>query len=295
MDELLARIAELERARQAEKRRARRWLAAGLCVLILGLVALAPKPSQSAASNSQQGGLPALDQRVTQLESLVAALQQSNSDQAGQIAALKLRADQDESALAALTLRVGQAESALAAHAARVAAVEAKTAPISVVGTAFIITGKNVFIQDGSGATASTTGLGNLTVGYNGLRGSVEDRRTGSHNLILGDMNNYTTFGGFVAGTINEIGNEYASVSGGAFNTASGNVSSITGGVSNQATGIGAHVSGGNDNTAGGLYATVTGGIHNKALGDYSSVSGGVQREVDGRFNWAAGALFQAN
>jgi hypothetical protein len=44
--------------------------------------------------------------------------------------------------------------------------VEAKTAPISVDGFSFTISGKNVFIQDGLGATESVSGLGNLTVGY---------------------------------------------------------------------------------------------------------------------------------
>ena len=41
------------------------------------------------------------------------------------------------------------------------------------------------------------------------------DVRTGSHNLVLGDENNYSSYGGQVAGSDNTISNGYASVSGG--------------------------------------------------------------------------------
>ena len=80
---------------------------------------------------------------------------------------------------------------------ARIAALEAKTAPLSVVGDSFVITGKNVYIVDGSGTTDSDTGLGNLTIGYNASAAhlGVPDVRTGSHNLIVGDGNNYSSFG----------------------------------------------------------------------------------------------------
>ena len=58
---------------------------------------------------------------------------------------------------------------------AGVAAVEGKTAPLSVSGTDLTITGVNVHIVDGSGSTDSTSGLGNLIVGYNapGNRGAT--------------------------------------------------------------------------------------------------------------------------
>jgi len=47
-------------------------------------------------------------------------------------------------------------------------------------------------------------GLGNLIIGYNELRGSG-DNRIGSHNLILGSKNNFASYGGMVAGTLNDI------------------------------------------------------------------------------------------
>ena len=60
------------------------------------------------------------------------------------------------------------------------------------------IHGVNVRIVDGSGTTDGTpTGLGNLIVGYNELRGSDDDR-TGSHNMVAGTEHNYTRVGGLV-------------------------------------------------------------------------------------------------
>ena len=43
-----------------------------------------------------------------------------------------------------------------------------------------------------------TNGLGNLIVGYNELGTPGEDNRTGSHNLVVGHGNSYSSFGGWV-------------------------------------------------------------------------------------------------
>ena len=42
-------------------------------------------------------------------------------------------------------------------------------------------------------------GLGNLVIGYNELRGAGDDR-SGSHNLVIGSRNNYSSHGGLVGG-----------------------------------------------------------------------------------------------
>ncbi len=164
----------------------------------------------------------------------------------------------------------------LASLNTRLTAVETKTAPLSYNSTTKLLTvsGANVMIIDGTGATESTSGLGNLQVGYNALRGSG-DVRTGSHNLILGDENNYASYGGMVAGRFNEITGIYASVRGGVQNTASGGYASVSGGVSNTASGQNALVSGGLENTASGIYASVSGGLENTASGPLSSILGG--------------------
>ncbi len=97
------------------------------------------------------------------------------------------------------------------------------------------ISGINVQIVNDSGTTdGAVDGLGNLIVGYNELRGLGDDR-TGSHNLIVGDEHNYSSYGGLVAGHFNTISGLFASVSGGRSNTASGQYSSVSGGRPRQA------------------------------------------------------------
>jgi hypothetical protein len=125
-----------------------------------------------------------------------------------------------------------------------------------------VITGANLRIVNGLGSTETTNGLGNLIVGYNEPRGGGQDTRTGWHNVVVGILHNFSSFGGLVGGRINEISGPFASVSGGEGNTASG------------------------------FFASVSGGVVNTASGDFSSVSGGANRTAPAQDNWAAGALF---
>jgi hypothetical protein len=176
--------------------------------------------------------------------------------------------------------RLTAVEGMVLAIDAALAAVEAKTAPLSVDGDDFVITGKNVHIRDGSGVTNGGTGLGNLTVGYNELGNFRGDVRTGTHNLVLGSLNNYAGWGGLVVGSNNEISGDFATVTGGAANTASG---------------PGASVTAGGANVASGLFSSVTGGENNTASGSFTSVSGGNGRTSAGPHDWRAGTLFQTN
>jgi len=180
--------------------------------------------------------------------------------------------------------------------------------------------GMNVQIVNGSGTTYSATGTGNLIIGYNETRRNPQDcyppvdcgnRRSGSHNLVGGSGNNYTSFGGMIVGIFNEASAPFASISGGALNNSSGLFSSISGGDFNIANAEGTSISGGSYNTASFLYSwvgggqwntatgargsSVSGGAHNTASGLNSSVSGGESRTADLESNWAAGSLFEPN
>jgi hypothetical protein len=133
--------------------------------------------------------------------------------------------------------------------------------------------GCNLQIVNGEGKTASSNGEGNLVIGYDE---NVEKRKqTGSHDLILGEQQEFTSFAGLVAGTKNAIIGPYASISGGDTNTASGQAASVSGGTESTASGQDASVSGGAQNTASGQDASVSGGRQNTASGLFASVSGG--------------------
>ena len=169
--------------------------------------------------------------------------------------------------------------------AERMAALEKKFSAMTFDDAAneVVITGANLRIVNGLGQTTTTNGLGNLIVGYNELLGDgFTDTRTGSHNVVVGKFNNFSSFGGLVVGTVNEISGPFASVSGGQRNTASGFSASVSGGRDNTASAQSASVSGGEANTASGLVASVSGGTSNTASDNATSVSGGLGNTASG-------------
>jgi hypothetical protein len=206
----------------------------------------------------------------------------------------------------------------------RLTALETKLARVFVVnnGADIVIRGANLHIANGVGSTQTNNGLGNLIIGYNEPRGGGADVRIGSHNLILGQLNNYNSFGGLVGGVQNTISGpfasvvtgfnnqattwyafcatgrdnipsaNYSSVVGGQGNAASGLLSVISGGTSNAASGDFSVASGGNFNTAFGLYSTASGGQFNAATGQYSSVTSGFANVASGQYSTVTAGEF---
>lgn len=139
-------------------------------------------------------------------------------------------------------------------------------------------TGVNVQVVNGKGSTATANGTGNLIVGYNeadtsgryrctlGMSGYLPIAneaacvyaggrwlntgfKTGSHYLVVGSGNNYSRWGGIVAGFRNTNNFDYASVSDGYQNSARGDYSSMSGGGTWASSG-GGDVSGDEDSFA---------------------------------------------
>jgi hypothetical protein len=162
--------------------------------------------------------------------------------------------------------------------ATRVAAVEAKLASVSLAtvdGQPTVrFSGVDVQIVNGTGATDTANGAGNLILGYD--RNLYSTARTGSHDLVIGDDNGWTSSAGAVFGTANTISGTSATVTGGDNNTASGPYSSVTGGNFNMASGSSSAVLGGASNAASGDYSATLGGQSNVASGFTAAVSGGI-------------------
>jgi hypothetical protein len=158
--------------------------------------------------------------------------------------------------------------------------------------------GVNVQIVNGMGKTRSINGVGNLLIGYDETEPGCCYPQTGSHNLIFGEYQTFTSYGGIDAGWLNQISAPFASVSGGWGNTASGEYSSVSGGTSSSASGKWASTSGGDGSNAIGQGSSVSGGEANYASGDFSSVLGGARNKASayhsaisgGTFNEATGA-----
>ncbi|MFO8091112.1 MAG: hypothetical protein R6U13_14835, partial [Desulfatiglandaceae bacterium] len=135
---------------------------------------------------------------------------------------------------------------------ARISQLETLLQNVTRSGNDITFSGVNVCIVNGTGTTDGTVnGLGNLIVGYNEPRGSGDDR-SGSHNIVGGIKNNYSSYGGLVVGLANTISGACATVSGGFLNTAENQSASVSGGILNIASGSSASVSGGYENTADG-------------------------------------------
>lgn len=183
-----------------------------------------------------------------------------------------------------------------------------------------VFSGLNIQIVNGTGATDSVNGCGNIIIGYNTQRvGSTpicshgafneesecesngdtwsENHKIGSHNLIIGDEHNYSSYSAAIIGFNNTSNAPCASVTGGRNNSASGLYATVSGGQSNTASGgngliaydsnKAASVSGGSGNVASGYSASVSGGQANIATsmipGDHAgSVSGGQTNTAQG-------------
>ena len=234
-------------------------------LLILGALALAQ--SGSVQAQSPPVTLASLQVRLLADEGRLAGLQADNIKLASQVAQLKAENLQQYQQTRQLTAQVGVQASALNK-------LQIKTGSMTLVGTTLKIEGVNVQITDGTGSTASNSGLGNLTVGYNELGNFFGDFRTGSHNLIVGSQNSYSSYGGIVAGRSNSVLSGFSTVSGGFFN---------------KATGFNSSVSGGHDNIAAGQESTVSGGTSNIASGAHATVSGGYNITADQYSQWAGG------
>lgn len=216
--------------------------------------------------------------RLADLETLVAQLGQSNADLrasntllTSQVQSLSAQITAQNSTIAGLQAAIGKASSdgqSFALNAASNALASAKSysdsqlAPVSDKlvhfsrsGNNVLITGANVFIRNGLGATVNNgfNGLGNLIVGYNEGRGqgtANPDVRTGSHNLIVGVGANFSRNGSIITGINNTSTGNFASVYGGTGNLATGTFSVVVGGFNNQTTGGWATILGGRDRVA---------------------------------------------
>jgi hypothetical protein len=139
----------------------------------------------------------------------------------------------------------------------KVEALEATLKGVTHTANTITFSGVNVKINNGAGQTATANGLGNLVIGYDENTGHERPlekpgQQTGSHNLILGQEQEFTSYGSIIGGELNTSTGQFTDVFG-RKNTASGPEASASGGYNDKATREGASVSGGRSNTAGEL------------------------------------------
>lgn len=256
------------------------------------------------------------DARIAALEALVTTLQSQLVGMADQVSTLQAELSATSSTITSLQndLQIVQENSVLELDTYLSLVTDDDGVPTASFSAV------NVNINNGEGNTATTNGSGNLIVGYNELKtfgtfvcsdgqyenqqlceagGAIWSRnhRSGSHNIVAGARNGYSSYGGLVVGDTNAITARFASISGGAGNLARAQVTSISGGANNTANGNGASVSGGFLNVANGERSSVSGGYENIVDGPFGSISGGGSRhiEIDRSFWWRAGPFYTDN
>lgn len=181
-----------------------------------------------------------------------------------------------------LQAQVAALHQILADHAAKIAVLEADNeqlrqyVSIDPSSHSVIFEGANIHVRSGSGSTSGeVNGLGNLIVGYDEEDSRTDTAKSGSHNLIVGPGNNYSSYGGLVVGRSNTIAAPCSVVTGGVGNRATGWYSAVSGGNGNEASGHSAAVFGGSGNQSSGLSGVVSGGDGNHASGQHALVAGG--------------------
>jgi uncharacterized coiled-coil protein SlyX len=261
--------------------------------------------------------------RIAALESALAALQTTVSAQATTISNQATAITNLESQITAQATTITNLQSQISAvNASNVMALESYLTVDTLSdsrGPLVQLAGVNLQVINGQGSTETANGLGNLIIGYDeadasgtghctigwysgggvptdstncataGGTWTTSGFKSGSHFLVTGSQNNYSRWGGLLAGFRNTASYDYASVSGGTANTASGIRASVSGGLFNTASWAHASISGGYRNTAGAETASVSGGGYNTASGYGASVSGGVSNTASGSVSSVAG------
>jgi len=195
------------------------------------------------------------------------------------------------------------------------------------------LSGVNLQVVNGLNRTESINGTGNVIIGYdepntfttkpicsratatNGALLATEaaclasggvfstQHKSGSHNLVLGTANGYSSAGGMVGGRFNYINEVFATVVAGVDNRASGRFSAIVagqghstlesaailGGIGNQATARNSVIVGGVGNLASGENSTIGGGERNIASGRTATVASGLLNTASGERATVAG------
>jgi hypothetical protein len=163
-----------------------------------------------------------------------------------------------------------------------VTALQNKMACVSSSSNAgdLYLVGCNLHVRNGAGTTDQVNGRGNLIVGYNA--GSETLLRTGSHNVVVGDANDWTGYGALLVGYAHKSTTAYASAIGGQAHEARGFGSVVVGGGSNVNSGyFGAMVGGQANQVASGSFAAVAvGGQETTVLENGAVQVGGFRAEA---------------
>ena len=228
--------------------------------------------------------LPGIASQVNALITFTANSPARASEVNGNFTAVKTAVDDNQAQIIALRTELAE----LKAKLTNVTAVNDYLSLQTVNGQPTVrVSAANFQVVNGTGETSTNNGTGNVIVGYD--ESTTFTSKSGSHNLVVGIAQTYTSYGGVVFGDNNYISAPFASVTGGIFNSASGELSVISGGGNGQAAGRASVISGGYLNQATARGSVVSGGYNNIADDNDAIVSGGANRFTNAEREWVGG------
>lgn len=233
--------------------------------------------SQASRISTVEMTTSSLTTRITSAESTLNSLSTTVGQLDTRVTTAQNLANSNKSRLDGVEPTVASHTSSINSLNGRAQSLETKTSSMtnSADGKQVYFTGVNLHVRSGSGSTTGVVnGTGNLILGYDEAR-TVDSQKTGSHNLVLGRRNNYTSYAGIVGGNDNSITGTYSVAITGDNGTASGPYSAIISGTGGLASNTSSAILTGHQNKSTGLRSSVAGGWYNDAQGSWSSILGG--------------------
>jgi hypothetical protein len=252
-----------------------------------------------------------LSAKIAALEALVVVQTAENASLQKKITLLQSNETMQAANLAALITSFTPVQSAVSAtqgtDAAQSAAISAIQAQLNLVaanpalalgpfvsvnlaptngltGPIVTFSGVNVQIENGTGATGLTNGLGNLFVGYALPNPSnnydpvpLPLYRNGSHSIIIGDGHSFSGFSNLICGGYNRTQGDGQFIAGYYNSAGYGGYNSILGGVQNYTFGSYDVVVGGSGNSVNSpaMHAVILGGTYGQEFTDEGVLLGG--------------------
>jgi hypothetical protein len=189
---------------------------------------------------SVPGSLEALQTEVASLKTDLAAMAGNEATLLSQLSAANATISTFDARLKVMEAKATGSTNPVLTELAKYVTVE-KGELAGVKGPHLVLTGVNLHVRSGRNATndgGALSGLGNLIVGYNEAQstpvvydGEGCDRTlTGSHNIVTGTGNLFTSYGGVVVGSNHCLTSPNSSILAGDTNEAHGLNSAILGG-----------------------------------------------------------------
>ncbi len=240
---------------------------------------------------STQSDVASIQSDVSGNQSQISSLQSDVSDNQSQLASLQSDVSGNQSQLSSLDDDFSSLQSQVddidvpSNVGDRLDDLETLTAPMSRMTVAgedsLVVEDVNLHVRSGAGATdATVNGRGNLIVGYDEVGGSSD--KSGSHNIVFGRGNSYTSYGGLVGGTNNDVHGNYSSVLAGSSNEVTGSRSAIVSGSSNTVESDRSAIVSGSSGTVDSNTAAILAGYNNEASGTWSAIVAGSNNTTTG-------------